>query len=105
MVKNPPANVLVVGLITGLGRFPGEGNSTNTSILVWGISWIEGPGKLQSTGSQRVRHDLATEQQQEKEGVNDSNTVIVGDFNNPHTSMDISPRQKINKETQALNDK
>ena len=31
----------------------------------------------------------------------DSNTVIVGDFNNPLTSIDRSSRQKINKETQA----
>ena len=34
----------------------------------------------------------------------DSNTVIVGDFNTSLTSMDRSLRQKINKETQALND-
>ena len=35
---------------------------------------------------------------------NDSNTIIVGDFNTPLTAMDGSSRQKINKETQALND-
>ena len=35
--------------------------------------------------------------------IND-NTIIVGGINTPLTSMDRSSRQKINKETQALND-
>ena len=34
----------------------------------------------------------------------DSNTIIVGDFNTPLTPKHRSSRQKINKETQALND-
>ena len=37
-------------------------------------------------------------------GEMDSNTVIVGDFNTLLIPMDRSSRQKINKETQALND-
>ena len=39
-----------------------------------------------------------------KRGENDSNTIILGDFNNPLTPMERSSTQKINKETQALND-
>ena len=33
-----------------------------------------------------------------------SNTIIVGDFNTPLSSMDKTSKMKINKETQALND-
>ena len=39
-----------------------------------------------------------------QKGEIDSNTIIVGDFNIPLTSMDITCRQKINKQTQDLND-
>ena len=36
--------------------------ATLSSILAWEIPLTEEPGGLQSMGSQRVRHDLATEQ-------------------------------------------
>ena len=45
--------------ISESGRHPGEGNG----ILAWGIPWTEEPGRLQSMGSPRVRHDWATKQQ------------------------------------------
>ena len=37
--------------------------ATHSSILAWEIPWTEEPGSLQSVGSQRVGHDLATKQQ------------------------------------------
>ena len=37
-----------------------EGMATHSSILAWKIPWTEEPGGLQSTGSQRVRHDSVT---------------------------------------------
>ena len=37
-----------------------EDMATHSSILAWRIPWTEEPGGLQSMGSQRVRHDGAT---------------------------------------------
>ena len=37
-----------------------EEMAIHSSILAWRIPWTEEPGGLQSRGSQRVRHDLAT---------------------------------------------
>ena len=45
-----------------------EGVETHSSILAWEIPRTDEPGGLQSMGSQRVRHDLATKQQQSLEG-------------------------------------
>ena len=54
LIKNLPANagdIRDVGSIPGLGRSPGEGNATHSSILAWEIPQTEGPGGLQSKGS------------------------------------------------------
>ena len=37
-----------------------EEMATHSSILAWRIPWTEEPGRLQSRGSQRVRHNVAT---------------------------------------------
>ena len=43
-----------------------EGMATHFSILTWEIPWTEETGGLSSMGSQRVRHNLATKQPQQK---------------------------------------
>ena len=42
-----------------------EDIATHSSILAWRIPWTEETGGLQSMGSQRVRQDLASKQQQQ----------------------------------------
>ena len=34
--------------------------ATHSSTLAWKIPWMEEPGRLQSMGSQRVKHNRAT---------------------------------------------
>ena len=46
-----------IGSIPGSGRSPGEGNGNHSGTLAWKIPWQEKPVRLQSMGSQRVRHD------------------------------------------------
>ena len=38
-----------------------EGMATYSSILAWRIPWTEEPGRLQTMGLQRVRHDRVTQ--------------------------------------------
>ena len=47
------------GWIPGYGKSPEERMAIHSSILAWEIPWTEGPGGLQSMGSQRVRHNWA----------------------------------------------
>ena len=46
-----------MGLILGWDDCLEDGMATHSSILAWRVPWTEEPGGLQSTGSQRVRHD------------------------------------------------
>ena len=48
--------------VRSLGRedLPEKEIATHSSILAWKIPWMEEPGRLQSTGLQRVQHDWAT---------------------------------------------
>ena len=58
VVKNPPADagdIRHLGSTPGLGRSPGGG--PHSSILAWRIPQTEEPGRLWSTGSQRVVHN------------------------------------------------
>ena len=59
-VKNPPAmqktQEMWVQFLGGEDSLE-EGMATHSSILVWRIPWTEEPGRLQSMGSKRVRHD------------------------------------------------
>ena len=55
--KESACNEGDLGLIPGSGRSLEKGMATHSSILSWRIPWTEKPHGLQSTGSQRVRHD------------------------------------------------
>ena len=61
--KESGSNEGDLSLIPGSGRSPEGGNDNPLQILAWRIVWTEGPGRLQSMGSQRVRHDWATNTQ------------------------------------------
>ena len=67
MIKNLPASAGDAGdrFDSRVRKDPLEEEmATHCSILAWKILWTEEPGRLQSMGSQRVRHDLATDHTQ-----------------------------------------
>ena len=55
MVKNPTANAEDVGSISGLGKFPGEGNGSPLQYSCLGNPRTEEPGGLQPKGLQKGR--------------------------------------------------
>ena len=57
MVKNLPAIQETRVQSLGWEDLLEKEMATHSSVLAWEISWIEEPGRLQSQGSQRVRHD------------------------------------------------
>ena len=60
MIKNMPemqeTQEMQVRFLGGEGPLE-EGMATHSSILAWSIPWTKEPGRLQSIGSHRVRHD------------------------------------------------
>ena len=64
MVKNMPAMHETWVQSLGWEDSLEKEMATHSSILAWRIPWTEEPGGLQSMGSQTVRRDLVTEQQQ-----------------------------------------
>ena len=64
MVKNPLAMHETPVQSLGLDGPLEREMATHSSILAWEIPWTEEPGRLQSMGSQRVRHNSVTKQQQ-----------------------------------------
>ena len=56
-VKASASNAGDRGSIPGSGRSPGEGNGNSLQYSCLENPMTEEPGRLQSTGSQRVRHD------------------------------------------------
>ena len=65
VVKNLPARQVMWVQFLGWQDPLEKEKATHSSILAWEIPWTEEPDRLQSMGSQRVRRDLATKQQQQ----------------------------------------
>ena len=60
-----------------------EEMATQSSILAWEIPWTEKPGGLWSRGGhKRVKHDLATKQEQEEK--TDHGTIRLFYFGSNH---------------------
>ena len=81
-----------------------EEMAIHSSILVWRIPWTEEPGWLQSTESQRVRHDWETKQQQQNKKSRTTFQLICRMFQKAfspsgwahHMNPRLRPRHQVN---------
>ena len=60
LVEKPPSNGEDIREVVRSLLLLEEGVETHSCILAWRIPWAEKPGQLLSMGSQRVRHEWAT---------------------------------------------
>ena len=90
VLKNPPANAGDVSLIPGSGRSPGEGNGNPLQYSCLGNPMDRAPWWAPVMRSQRARHDLATQQQQQPyyQQMDKANT-------NTKTDMSVSIKTKL----------
>ena len=65
-VKNLSTNAGDADSVPVQGRSLEKEMATHSSILAWEIPWTKDSGGLESTGFQRVGHDLVTKQRQQQ---------------------------------------
>ena len=61
VVKSAPVNAGEADLTPGWEDSPEKEMAAHFNILAWEIPWTEASGGLQSMGSQKVGHNLATD--------------------------------------------
>ena len=76
---SPSASAGDVSSISWVGNPLQREIATHSSILAWEIPWTEEPGRLQSMGSQRVKHNLVTKQGFPHSSVGKESTCNAGD--------------------------
>ena len=88
VVKNPPANARDEDLIPGSERHPGKEIAARSSIPAWKSHGQRSLAGCKSTGSQRVGHHLATQQQRLITG--EANTLQPQPENSPAPTPEAS---------------
>ena len=77
MIKESACQAGDVGLIPGLGRSPGEGNGNPTQYSYLENPMDRGDWRANSTGLQRVRHNLVTKSPPPPEAKGDFSLVFT----------------------------